>query len=72
VLPTTLLYQISCLVIGENRTVANTTLCEDWLREHGVDVICLDLQECVDLMDAFIAKAPEVWNEDIGREHIPS
>jgi cytosine deaminase len=67
---TMILYGIPRVVIGENRTVANTTLCEDWLREHGVEVINLDMQECVDLMDEFIRLYPEVWNEDIGREHV--
>jgi creatinine deaminase len=69
---TVLLYGIPRVVIGENRTVAGTTLCEDWLRSHGVEVVNLDLQECVDLMDAFIRQSPEVWNEDIGREHRPA
>lgn len=67
---TTLLYRIPRLIIGENRTVAKTTLCEDWLIDHGVEVINLDMQECVDLMDAFIKLHPEIWNEDIGREHV--
>ena len=67
---TMILYGIPRVVIGENRTVAHTTLCEDWLRGHGVEVINLDLQECVDLMDEFIRLYPQVWNEDIGREHV--
>ena len=58
------------VVIGENRTVAQTTYCEDWLRGFGVEVINLDSQECVDLMNAFIQKSPEIWNEDIGRDHV--
>jgi len=67
---TTLLYRIPRLIIGENRTVAKTTLCEDWLIEHGVEVVNLDMQECVALMDEFIRLHPEIWNEDIGREHV--
>ncbi|MBW7884484.1 MAG: nucleoside deaminase [Caldilineaceae bacterium] len=67
---TVILYGIPRVVIGENRTVAKTTYCEDWLRSHGVEVVNLDLQECVDLMAEFIRLYPDVWNEDIGREHI--
>jgi cytosine deaminase len=63
---TAVLYKIPRIVIGENRTVANTTLCEDWLRSHGIEVVNLDLQECVDLMTEFIQRFPEVWHEDIG------
>ncbi len=39
---------------------------EDLLREHGVEVINLDSQECKAMMTKFIAEKPEVWNEDIG------
>ena len=63
---TAVLYKIPRLVIGENRTVAETTLCEDWLRSRGLEVVNLDLPECVDLMQTFIQRFPEVWNEDIG------
>lgn len=63
---TAVLYKIPRVVIGENRTVAGTTLCEDWLRGHGMEVVNLDLPECYDLMQTFIRRHPEVWNEDIG------
>jgi creatinine deaminase len=63
---TAVLYKIPRVVIGENRTVADTTLCEDWLRAHGIEVVNLDLPECYDLMQTFIQRHPEVWNEDIG------
>ena len=64
---TAVLYRIPRVVIGENRTVAQTTLCEDWLRSQGIEIVNLDLRECVDLMDEFIRRSPEVWHEDIGR-----
>jgi len=67
---TALLYRVPRIVIGEHRTVSKTTLCEDWLIEHGVKVVNLDLDECVELMAEFINRFPELWNEDIGREHI--
>jgi cytosine/creatinine deaminase len=64
---TAVLYKIPRIVIGENRTVAHTgTLCEDWLRGHGLELVNLDMQACVDLMNDFIRRFPEVWNEDVG------
>jgi len=64
---TSVLYKIPRIVIGENRTVAETTLCEDWLlRARGIAVVVLDMPECYQLMQEFIRLYPEVWNEDIG------
>jgi cytosine/creatinine deaminase len=60
-----LLYGIPRVVMGENRTFVGG---EDCLRQRGVEVINLDSQECVELMDEFIAAHPEIWNEDIGEE----
>src|SRR4029453_16485716 len=45
-----LLYGIPRVVIGENRTFLGA---EDLLRAHGVEVVNLDSQRCVDLMTAF-------------------
>ena len=58
-----LLYGIPRVVIGENRTFYGG---EDYLRSRGVEVVNLDSRECYDLMQAFIAAHPDVWNEDIG------
>ncbi len=60
-----LLYGIPRVVMGENRTFVGG---EDYLRQRGVEVINLDSQECVDLMNEFIATHPDIWNEDIGEE----
>lgn len=60
-----LLYGIPRVVIGENRTFMGG---EDLLRSRGVEVINLDSEECVALMDEFIASHPAIWNEDIGEE----
>ena len=62
---TSLLYGIPRVVIGENRTFEAS---EQWLRANGVDVVVLDLPECVELMAEFIAAEPQLWNEDIGVE----
>lgn len=60
-----LLYGIPRVVIGENRTFLGA---EDLLRSRGVEVVNLDSPECAELMRAFIAEHPDVWNEDIGEE----
>jgi len=58
-------FRIGTLVVGENRTFAGGL---DWLRENGVNVIDLDNRECRELMETFIARHPDIWNEDIGEE----
>lgn len=59
-----LLYGIPKVVIGENKTFMGN---EELLRSRGVDVQVLQDQVCIDLMQDFIAKRPELWNEDIGK-----
>ena len=58
-------FRIGTLVVGESRTFAGGL---DWLRENGVKVIDLDNRDCRELLESYIAKFPEVWNEDIGEE----
>ncbi|WP_345974049.1 nucleoside deaminase [Sulfurimonas sp. HSL3-7] len=58
-----LLYGIGKVVVGENRTFRGP---EDHLRSRGVEVEIVDNHECQELMEAFIEKNPELWNEDIG------
>ena len=60
-----LLYGIPRVVMGENRTFVGG---EDYLRSRGVEVVDLDDEECVDLMNEFIAARPEIWYEDIGED----
>ena len=60
---TALLYKIPKIVIGENRTFRGP---EEYVRSRGVELVILDLDECVELMRSFIAAHPELWNEDIG------
>jgi cytosine deaminase len=36
------------------------------MREHGVAVTDLKLDECVRMMEDFIRDQPRLWNEDIG------
>ena len=58
-------FGIGAVVIGESRTFAGGA---EWLRSAGVEVRDLDSSECADLLGAFIAAHPEIWNEDIGEE----
>ncbi|HEX4378046.1 MAG TPA: nucleoside deaminase [Steroidobacteraceae bacterium] len=56
-------FQIPTVLVGESRTFQGGM---GWLRERGVQVIDLDSPECTDLLQSYIARHPEVWNEDIG------
>ncbi|HEV2124985.1 MAG TPA: nucleoside deaminase [Chloroflexota bacterium] len=52
------------VVIGEARTFHGAP---EFLRQHGVEVVDLDLPECIEMMERFIREHPNLWNEDIGR-----
>ena len=58
-----LLYKIPIVVIGENRTFQGP---QDYLQKRGVEMHVLDNAECFDLMQDFIARNGELWNEDVG------
>ena len=58
-----LLYGIPRVVVGENQTFYGG---EEYLRSRGVEVVVLDDQQCIAMMEQFIAGNPELWNEDIG------
>jgi cytosine deaminase len=58
-------FGIGRVVIGESRTFTGG---HDWLAEHGVEIVLLDDQRCVDLMTEFIGRRPDIWNEDIGED----
>lgn len=56
-------FKIGTIIVGE---AANFDGGIEWLKEIGVKVINLNSQECIEMLAAYIAKNPEVWNEDIG------
>jgi creatinine deaminase len=58
-----LLYEIPHVVIGENRTFMGE---EELLRARGVRVEVVQDPRCVRMMEEFIARHPQLWNEDIG------
>jgi creatinine deaminase len=58
-----LLYGIPKVIVGENTTFMGE---EDLLRSRGVELEVLQDKVCIQMMQAFIAEKPELWNEDIG------
>lgn len=60
---TALLYDIPRIVIGENVTFRGP---EAYLISRGVKIEILNDARCIAMMEAFIAEAPQLWNEDIG------
>ena len=56
-------FKIPKVIVGESRTFAGARA---FMEQHGVEVVDLDLPECVGMMRDFIAEKPALWNEDIG------
>ena len=57
-------FGIKKVVAGESKTFPGA---KSFMVEHGVEVIDLDDKECYALMQGFIKKNPDLWNEDIGK-----
>ena len=57
-------FGIRKVVVGESR---NFTGARVFMEEHGIEVIDLDLNECIVMMEEFIAQNLRLWNEDIGK-----
>jgi cytosine/creatinine deaminase len=58
-----LLYGIPHVVIGEHESFRGP---EDYVTLRGVHLDVRNDPRCIELMAAFIAEHPELWNEDIG------
>jgi creatinine deaminase len=56
-------FEIKKVIVGESATFPGGP---EFMREHGVEVVDLNLDECKKLMTDFIQANPELWNEDIG------
>lgn len=56
-------FGIKKVIVGESRTFPGA---KEFMESHGVEVIDLNLDECVQIMEDFIEKNPTLWNEDIG------
>ena len=63
---TIILYKIPRVVMGENKTLKGP---EEYLIENGVEVINMDLEECKIILENFIQKNPDLWDEEIERVH---
>jgi Cytosine/adenosine deaminases len=59
-----LLYNIPKVVAGENETFGGP---EEYLKEHGVELVNLDLDDCKELMAEYIRNNLDVWDEEIER-----
>ncbi len=55
-------FGIGRVVIGEDKNFPGNI---EFLKERGVEVMLLDDQDCIQLMNKFIAERPELWYEDI-------
>jgi cytosine deaminase len=60
---TILLYGIPKVIIGENKTFMGE---EELLKSRGIHLEVINDEQCIDMMESFIANKPELWNEDIG------
>ena len=58
-------FKIGTVVVGEAENFDGGI---EWLREIGIEVVNLNSPECVEMLSDYIAKNPEIWNEDIGEE----
>ena len=56
-------FKIPKVIVGESRTFSGA---KEFMEKHGVEVIDLDNEICIQMMKDFISKNPELWNEDIG------
>jgi cytosine/creatinine deaminase len=58
-------FGIGRVVVGEDRNFLGG---QDWLAEHGTEVVVLNDPDFIAMMADYIRANPEVWNEDIGEE----
>ncbi len=57
-------FGIKKVIVGESRNFEGARA---FMESHGVEVVDLDLPECIGMMEEFIKEKPELWNEDIGK-----
>ncbi len=56
-------FRIPKVIVGEAKTFEGAG---NFMREHGVEVLTLNLPECIQMMEEFIASHHDLWEEDIG------
>ncbi len=58
-------FGIGRVVVGED---VNFHGGQEWLAEHGTEVVVLEDPDLIAMMADYIRVNPEIWNEDIGEE----
>lgn len=56
-------FGIKKVIAGESKTFSGA---REFMESHGVEVVDINSLECQQLMEDFISKNPDLWNEDIG------
>jgi cytosine deaminase len=56
-------FGIKKVYAGESATFSGA---KEFMEAHDVEVIDLNLEECIQMMNTFIETNPKLWNEDIG------
>ncbi len=56
-------FNIKKVVAGEAETFPGAI---DFMLQHGVNVVNLDMEECKQMMKNFVTQNPRIWHEDIG------
>lgn len=56
-------FNIPKVIVAENKTFEGAW---KFMEEHGVEVVNLQLPECIEMMQQFIKDRPDLWWEDIG------
>ncbi|MBI5459945.1 nucleoside deaminase [Methanobacterium sp.] len=59
-----MLYNIHRVVIGENTTLIGP---EELLRESGVEVKVMGIDECRELLEKYIEENPKIWEAELER-----
>jgi len=57
-------FGLSRVIVGESRNFPGA---RQFMKDHAVEVIDLDDQECIDILQGFITSNPGIWHEDIGK-----
>jgi len=57
-------FGIKKVIVGESRSFEGS---QEFMTQHGVEVTNLDNNECIKMMQDFIAKNHALWFEDIGK-----
>ncbi|MDW7731218.1 MAG: nucleoside deaminase [Methanolobus sp.] len=56
-------FGIKKVIVGESENFEGAS---GFMKEHGISITDLDIEECKEMMQKFIREKPEIWNEDIG------